>query len=129
MRHDLLRTIPLCIALISLASFAAAQEAGGDRTRQQTAPSSSTSRTSADEEFDLNITEQRITRRDFQASTSVEIGGQQKSGLNLRVGVGVAASEIDVLLRNVYGHVRFRASFEPMLQRLQQLRNRLSSSP
>jgi hypothetical protein len=66
----------------------------------------------------LNITERRITERDFAASTSVELGEETARGLLLRVGVGVGADEINVLLRNVRGHVRFRASLERVLERL-----------
>jgi len=80
--------------------------------------------TSADETFDLNITERRITEHDFTASTSVEIGEEAAHGLLLRVGVTVGAEEINVLLKNVTGHVRFRASLNRVLERL-----RVQSSP
>jgi hypothetical protein len=63
-----------------------------------------------DENFELNITERRITERDFFASTAIETETDAARGLSLRVGVAVGASEIDVLLRNVRGSVRFRAS-------------------
>jgi hypothetical protein len=75
-------------------------------------------RTSADETFELNITERRITERNFEASTSVETGEGSPHGLMLRVGVAVRADEINVLLRNVRGRVRFRASLERVLERL-----------
>ena len=75
-------------------------------------------RTSADETFDLNITERRITAHDFAASTSIELGEEAARGLMLRVGVAVGAEEINVLLRNVTGHVRFRASLDRVLERL-----------
>lgn len=75
-------------------------------------------RTSANETFDLNIAERRITERDFAASTSVEIGEETARGLSLRVGVAVGADQINVLLRNVRGSVRFRATLERVLQRL-----------
>jgi hypothetical protein len=75
-------------------------------------------RTNADETFDLNITERRITERDFAASTSMEAGEESARGLRLRVGVEVGANEIDVLLRNVQGRVRFRATLARVLERL-----------
>lgn len=68
----------------------------------------------ADENFELNITERRITERDFFASTAIETGAADARGLSLRVGVAVGASEIDVLLRNVQGRVRFRGSLEAL---------------
>jgi hypothetical protein len=76
------------------------------------------SRTSADETFDLNITERRITEHDFAASTTVEVGEETASGLMLRVGVAVGAEEINLLLRNVRGQVRFRATLDRVLERL-----------
>lgn len=75
-------------------------------------------RTSADETFDLNITERRITERDFEASTSVEAGEESARGLSLKIGVAVRAGEINVLLRNVRGRVRFRGNLERVLERL-----------
>lgn len=83
-----------------------------------TADAQSTNRTNADETFDLNITERRINEHDFEASTSVEAGEETARGLLLRVGVAVRADEINVLLRNVRGRVRFRASLERVLERL-----------
>jgi hypothetical protein len=83
----------------------------------------SNTRTSADETFDLNISERRITERDFEASTAVSTNEERARGLRLRVGVGVGAEEINVLLRNVRGHVRFRASLDRVLERLNSRRN------
>lgn len=77
----------------------------------------------ADEDFDLNIAERRITEADFFASTSVETDDAQARGLNLRVGVAVGAERIDVLLKNVQGHVRFRASLDALRRVLDARRN------
>ncbi len=105
------------------ASLAVAQENWGTTPapaveQQQNAAPDSTQRTQADETFELNITERRITERDFAASTSVEAGEESARGLRLRVGVELGASEIDVLLRNIRGSVRFRATLERVLARL-----------
>lgn len=67
-----------------------------------------------DEKFELNIAERRITERDFFASTAIELGELSARGLSLRIGVAVGANEIDVLLRNVQGRVRFRASLDAL---------------
>ena len=83
-----------------------------------TTPPALTTQKNIDENFELNITERRITERDFFASTAIELGEASARGLSLRVGVAVGASEIDVLLRNVRGSVRFRATLERVLQRL-----------
>jgi hypothetical protein len=69
---------------------------------------------SVDENFELNIAERRITERDFFASTSIETEAGSAGGLSLRVGVAVGASEIDLLLRNVRGRVRFRGSLDAL---------------
>jgi hypothetical protein len=76
----------------------------------------------ADETIDLNITERRIAEPNYRASTSVEIGPDQTRGVWLRVGVGVFANNIEVLLRNVTGRVRFRGTLEPVLRRINQRR-------
>lgn len=86
-------------------------------------------RTTANETFELNITERRITERNFAASTTVEIGEETARGLFLRVGVGVGADEINVLLRNVRGRVSFRATLERVLERLNARRTPDSSAP
>ncbi|HEY0080958.1 MAG TPA: hypothetical protein VGB73_20305 [Pyrinomonadaceae bacterium] len=96
--------------------------------QQQPAPTAPAApRTTADENFDLNIDQRRITESDFEASTSVEVGEEGARGLNLRVGVALSARSIDVLLRNVRGRVRFRASLEHLLQRIGE--RRPSQSP
>ena len=104
-------------AVMALAQDGTAAAASGE-TAPQNAASNSEARTSADETFELNITERRITRRDFEVSTSVEAGDESARGLDLRVGVALAAGSIDVLLRNVRGQVRFRATLERVLQRI-----------
>lgn len=103
----------------------------------QAAPQSSlatrtTARATADEDFDLDITERRITERDFEAATDVSLGGDDgvdARGINLRVGVLARAEEMDVLLRNVRGHVRFRASLEPVLGRLRRATRATPATP
>jgi hypothetical protein len=82
------------------------------------AQSETPARTSADERFELNITERRITTSNYTASTAVEIGDQSARGVSLRVGVGVSAGTIDVLLHGVAGFVRFKATLEPVLARI-----------
>lgn len=112
----------LSIALVILACCAAAssQTSRGSEVsgESQQAASRPSGRTSADETFDLNIAERHITEHNFAASTSVEAGEEAARGLRLRVGVDVGAEEIDVLLRNVQGHVRFRATLDRLLERI-----------
>ena len=108
-----------CLAAASSAASASAQ--GRTPTPPEPAPQATTdtaARASADETFDLDIGERRINRSDFEASTAVEAGESSARGLNLRVGVGVGARQIDVLLRNVRGRVRFRANLEQVLHRI-----------
>ncbi len=104
---------------------AVAQTQSNDaQTRAPPPPAATTpqTRSTADENFDVNIGERRITENDYEASVSVAVGEEGARGLNLRVGVAVGARSIDVLLRNVQGHVRFRATLEQILQRLNERR-------
>ena len=110
-------------SVIIAASFvlASSQTSGNVNAESPSTPlaaSETETRTSANETFELNITERRITERDFAASTTVEIGEETARGLLLRVGVAVGADEINVLLRNVRGRVSFRATMERVLARL-----------
>ena len=106
--------------LLIAASFvgASSQTSGGAKVDAPQSSISDQNRTSADENFELSIVERRITERDFAASTTVEIGEETARGLLLRVGVAVGADEINVLLRNVRGNVRFRATLSRVLERL-----------
>jgi hypothetical protein len=101
---------------------AAAQDPPARRAQTPPAPArgpGAERRASADEDFELNIVERRITEDNFAASTEVEVGGGGAGrGLSLRVGVAVGAQSIDVLLRNVRGSVRFRGTLEPLLRLL-----------
>lgn len=112
----------LALAVIGASFVTASSQTGGvERAEALSAPqatSGTANRTSANETFELNITERRITERDFAASTTVEVGEETARGLFLRVGVAVGADEINVLLRNVRGQVNFRATLERVLQRL-----------
>ncbi|HEX8559444.1 MAG TPA: hypothetical protein VF668_15185 [Pyrinomonadaceae bacterium] len=104
------------ICLLILASCAPASAQTGGAPRQTTPPAEATSGATADEDFELNIDLRRISERDFQAGTAVEAGGE--SGLRLKVGATLRASDIEVLLQGVRGRVRFRASLAPLLRLL-----------
>jgi hypothetical protein len=119
------RIAPVAFIVAALPVAVGAQERvpqnRGERRVSQpnvTAPPATSNVTSApgdvNEDFELNIDERRITERDFYASTAIEAGEESARGLYLRVGVGVGASQIDVLLRNVRGRVRFHGSLEAL---------------
>jgi hypothetical protein len=120
MKTKLLRSTQVLLFIFAVAGSLAAQTSNSSAQPKTAAQASaqSVNRTSADETFELNITERRITERDFEASTSVEAGEETARGLMLRVGVAVGADEINVLLRGVRGHVRFRASLDRIIERL-----------
>jgi hypothetical protein len=111
---------PLFLAVALPVGVVNAQQRGDttqreDGARRIVAPPLTTptgTQSNVDENFELNIAERRITERDFFAATGIEAGESSAHGLSLRVGVAVGASEIDVLLRNVRGRVRFRGSLE-----------------
>lgn len=107
----------VCFIIVGLMTCAAAQTTTRARRAQPVAPapaqvSTQTDQTNVDEDFELNIVERRITEHDFFASTSIALGEEQT--LLVRIGVALGAQEIDVLLRNVRGRVRFRASLDQL---------------
>jgi hypothetical protein len=104
--------IPTAVLLSwSMAASAPAQEPAASSVQEAASASSAVT---ADEDFELNITDRRITEENFEASVAVEIrtGQSEEQGLAVRVGARVGARRIDVRLRNVRGHVRFVASLE-----------------
>jgi hypothetical protein len=116
--------------LILTAGAVAAQSSTRARRPQSAAPPEQATKqtpTSADEDFDLNISERRITQHDFFDSTSVAVG--DANAPLVRIGVALSAQEIDVLLRNVHGHVRFRASLDPVLRVLDARRKAAPPAP
>ena len=76
--------------------------------------------TTANEDFELNIAQKRITEKNFSRSTTVELSTENRGGLRLEVGVGVRAQSIDATLRGIFGRVRFRASLESLRRRIEQ---------
>jgi hypothetical protein len=120
------------VVALSVAVVAQRQpDAPGSGARRVDAPATTSAPatpSNADEDFELNIAERRITERDFFASTGIEAGERSAHGLSLRIGVAVGASEIDVLLRNVQGRVRFRGSLE-VLQRMLDARRPAAATP
>ena len=109
-------------ALLLLASVCAAQgqAAGAPQPRRPRATPAGAEAAgqraggAAEEDFELNITERRFVEENFAASTAVEAVGAGDEPLSLRVGAAVGAERIDVLLRNVRGHVRFRGTLGPL---------------
>lgn len=118
----LLRTAALCLVVVAAPAHAAAQTRAGDADVTRHTPT-----TEADEEFDLDIVERRIVEKEFHAETAVETDGAR--GLQLGVGVALRAGDIEVLLRNVRGHVRFRASLAPVLRLLEARRAAPTPTP
>jgi acetylglutamate synthase len=120
-KRNLSRLTLVFIIIATSYAVGSSQTSGNVTAEAPVAPPIATesgNRTTANETFELNITERRITERDFAASTTVEVGEETARGLLLRVGVSVGADEINVLLRNVHGRVSFRATMERVLQRL-----------
>jgi len=105
----LLQVVFVCAVISGVSARAVAQTAP-----TQAEPAAGTQ---ADEEFELNIDQRRISEKDFHAETAVEADGAH--GLQLGVGVALSASNIEVLLRNVRGHVRFRGNLAPVLRLLE----------
>jgi hypothetical protein len=110
--------------VLSASSFCALAQTPAPPVAQQTPVTDSNRRPNADEKFELNIDERRISEENFEASTGV--GTEEDSqGLNLQIGVALAAGRIDVLLRNVRGSVRFRGTLDRIFEMMS---NRRSAS-
>lgn len=118
----------MCIILAAASAHAGAQTRAGDVNAAAPPQSTQPAGTVADEEFELNIEQRRIVEKEFHAETAVETDGAR--GVQLGVGVTLRASEIEVLLLGVRGHVRFRGSLAPVLRLLEARRApRTSAQP
>ena len=120
------KVVLILSTIIILCSDVAAQTAQS-KDKQDQPGITPTSRPNADETFELKIDLRRITRENFEASTSVST--DQSSGLDLQVGVGMASGRIEVLLRNVRGRIRFRGSLDRILEIVDQRRPVATPTP
>jgi hypothetical protein len=79
----------------------------------------SVARTSADENFRLNISESRVSESNYERSTSVEVSSNNRqNAVFVRVGATATAEKIAIVLRGVKGDVRFRASLDALRRRI-----------
>ncbi|HEX5702610.1 MAG TPA: hypothetical protein VFX97_05280 [Pyrinomonadaceae bacterium] len=104
--------------IVSISAIVAAAAVGCASQQKLPPTPDPVQRVSAEETFDLNIVERRITENDFFAATSVGLDSREGKNLSMNVGVEVRAGKIDVLMRNVTGTVRFRGSIQKVLDRL-----------
>ena len=116
--------LPLIIFILNAAPLCGLCQSIKSKDVQVTPPEVSSKRTSADETFELNIDERRFYRENFEASTAV--GTDEDAAPNVQIGVALAAGRINVLLRNVHGHVRFRGTLERIFEIMN---NRRAASP
>lgn len=120
MRRATLRAATVFLLIFASHARAPAQtrpDAARSRdARRTTARTQGEPSPTADEDFELNIDQRRINEGSFHAETAASTDGAR--GLRLDVGVALSAVDIDVLLRNVHGRVRFRASLDPVLRLL-----------
>jgi hypothetical protein len=114
----------LLFALLSFSSIYAFGQTVPSTEAQEKSQTTSDSRINVDESFELNIVERQFTRENFEASTAVSTDGD--AGLNLQIGVSLAAGRIEVLLRNVRGRVRFKGTLDRIMDIFS---NRPISSP
>ena len=126
----LLRNVTACVLVVAASARVSAQTRAGDAnaaTPPRSTQATQAAGADADEEFELNIEQRRISEKEFRAETAVETDGAR--GLQLGVGVALRASDIEVLLRNVRGHVRFRGSLAPVLRLLDARRGASAQTP
>lgn len=114
--RSLLKSTVVCFVLAAASASAPAQTQTDEARAAAPPQSARESGATADEDFELNIDLRRISEKDFHADTAVETDGAR--GLRLDVGVTLRATDVEVLLRNVRGHVRFRANLAPVLRLL-----------
>lgn len=105
----------LAARIVSLLAIIASAAVCGASQQRVPAVVESAQRVTADETFNLNITERRITEKDFFAATSVGFDRREGKNVSMNVGVEVRAGKINVLMRNVTGTVRFRGSLQRIL--------------
>jgi hypothetical protein len=118
------------VLVVAASASVSAQTRAGDVNAPAPAQSTQPPRPAgadADEDFELNIERRRISEREFHAETAVETDGAR--GLRLGVGVALRASDIEVLLLGVRGHVRFRGSLAPVLRLLEARRGTPIQTP
>jgi len=115
-KHKLFQILLSAASITLFITVGAVMSAAQSPASQDASTDAAQTRSNADETFELNISERRITEQNFNASTSVEAGEESARGLRLRIGVGVGAEQIDVLLRNVHGSVRFRGTLDRVLE-------------
>ena len=131
MRRATLLTATAFLLIFASHGRAGAQTRPADAPARDARPAPAQTRSepasSADEDFELNIDQRRINEGEYHAETAVSTEGAR--GLRLDVGVALSASDIDVLLRNVRGRVRFRASLDPVLRLLDARREASPRSP
>ena len=114
------RAAVVCLLVAAASAHASAQTRAAETPSPSPQQPTQRAGATADEDFELNIDQRRINEGEYHAETAVSTEGAR--GLRLNVGVALSASEIDVLLRNVRGRVRFRASLDPVLRLLDALR-------
>jgi hypothetical protein len=118
MSRVILKAISVGFLLIAGVGGIAAQEKPDDTRVTAPAkalPDETAARIQADESFELNIKERRITEANYQNSTAVTIGAEDFKNVRVQIGVALRAQSIDVLLRNVTGSVRFHGSLQRIL--------------
>ena len=74
------------------------------------------SRVSIDTTYTLSIARKQWTVRDLSASVAAGVTGMERASWRACAGAGVTIERADVLLENVQGRVRIRASVEPLLE-------------
>lgn len=114
-----------CFSLIFVFALIFVLQTNGQSRTVDSNVSSQTNQITAEENFELNISGERITETNFVRSTDVALNEPARANLRLNVGVAVRADRIDVSLRGVSGRVRFRGSLETVKRKLEKVQNNL----
>ena len=81
------------------------------------------------EEKDLDIIHRQIAEEDYRASRALRLLSSDGNGVSLDVGAALAARRIQITLRNVRGHFRFRSRFEALHPRWHALPDTQEGAP
>lgn len=107
---------PLRLAIITsllliATAFATLSAMGQSLDADSSMPRHDTLRLVESFDEDLAITDRRIERENLHADVAVGIGGAGEP-IEVTVGAAVDAERVVITMRNVFGHVGFRASLE-----------------
>ncbi len=75
-------------------------------------------KTTADENFTVNIAEKKVVETDYESKVELSANSESNSAVSVNIGAAVRAEKITLMLKNIFGDVRFRGSLEKITNQL-----------